>query len=59
MLIVEHISKNYGPVRALQDVSIEVRPNEVVGLIGENRALGNRRSCVCWRALSARIAGAS
>jgi ribose transport system ATP-binding protein len=38
MLNVEHISKSYGPVRALQDVSIEVRPNEVVGLIGENGA---------------------
>lgn len=38
MLKIEHISKSYGPVRALQDVSIEVRPNEVVGLIGENGA---------------------
>jgi ribose transport system ATP-binding protein len=38
MLNVEHISKSYGPVRALRDVSIEVRPNEVVGLIGENGA---------------------
>lgn len=38
MLAVEHISKSFGPVRALQDVSLEVRPQEVVGLIGENGA---------------------
>jgi ribose transport system ATP-binding protein len=38
VLSVEHISKSYGPVHALRDVSIEVRPNEVVGLIGENGA---------------------
>ncbi|MCB8877767.1 sugar ABC transporter ATP-binding protein [Acidisoma silvae] len=38
MLTVEHISKRYGPVQALRDVSIDVRPHEVVGLIGENGA---------------------
>ncbi|MDF1603738.1 sugar ABC transporter ATP-binding protein [Nocardioides sp. YIM 152315] len=32
------VSKSYGPVRALQDVSLEVRPGEVLGLIGENGA---------------------
>jgi ribose transport system ATP-binding protein len=38
MLKIEDISKSFGPVRALHDVSLEVRPNEVVGLIGENGA---------------------
>jgi ribose transport system ATP-binding protein len=38
MLTVEQISKSFGPVCALRDVSIEVRPHEVVGLIGENGA---------------------
>src|ERR1700761_8064084 len=38
MLSVQNISKSYGPVHALRDVSIDVRPNEVVGLIGENGA---------------------
>lgn len=32
------VSKSYGPVQALQDVSLEVRPGEVLGLIGENGA---------------------
>ncbi len=38
MLSVETISKSFAGVRALRDVSIDVRPNEVVGLIGENGA---------------------
>ncbi len=32
------VSKHYGPVRALRDVSLEVQPGEVLGLIGENGA---------------------
>jgi len=32
------IGKRFPSVRALDDVSIEVRPGEVVGLIGENGA---------------------
>ena len=38
MLSVNAINKSFGGVRALRDVSIEVRPHEVVGLIGENGA---------------------
>ena len=38
MLSVSHVGKSYIGVRALHDVSIEVRRNEVVGLIGENGA---------------------
>ncbi len=32
------VSKRYGSVEALRDVSLEVRPGEVLGLIGENGA---------------------
>ena len=35
MLQASNIIKNFPGVHALRDVSIEVRPNEVVGLIGE------------------------
>ena len=38
LLTAANISKSFPGVRALKDVSIEVRPNEVVGLIGENGA---------------------
>ena len=38
MLQASNIIKNFPGVHALRDVSIEVRPNEVVGLIGENGA---------------------
>ena len=32
------LSKSYGGVQALDDVSLEVRPGEVHGLVGENGA---------------------
>jgi len=38
MLRVDGISKSFLSVKALKNVSIEIRPNEVVGLIGENGA---------------------
>jgi simple sugar transport system ATP-binding protein len=33
-----HVSKNYGPVVALDDVSIALYPGEVLGLVGDNGA---------------------
>ena len=38
MLAANSISKSFSGVPALKSVSLEVRPNEVVGLIGENGA---------------------
>lgn len=38
MLTVQDISKSFAGVPALKQVSLEIRPNEVVGLIGENGA---------------------
>jgi ABC-2 type transport system ATP-binding protein len=38
MLDVQHISKSYGPVRAISDVSFSVPSGEIVGLLGPNGA---------------------
>jgi general nucleoside transport system ATP-binding protein len=38
MLSLRHISKSYGTTRAVDDVSLEIAPGEIVGLIGENGA---------------------
>ena len=38
MIELEHVSKNYGPVPALRDVSFHVGKNETVGLLGRNGA---------------------
>ncbi len=35
---MSRIGKSFGPVRALEDVSLEVRPGEVLALLGENGA---------------------
>jgi D-xylose transport system ATP-binding protein len=38
VLAVEKASKTFGPVQALEDVDFEVRPREVVALVGDNGA---------------------
>ena len=38
VLHVEKLSKSFAGVRALDDVSLDVRPREVLGLVGENGA---------------------
>jgi len=38
MIRVQNLSMHYGPTRALDDVSFEVREKEVVGLLGPNGA---------------------
>jgi D-xylose transport system ATP-binding protein len=38
LLEMEHITKNFGAVQALQDVAFRVYPGEAVGLVGDNGA---------------------
>ena len=38
MIRVEGVTKRYGNLTALQDVSFEIRKNETVGLLGRNGA---------------------
>jgi D-xylose transport system ATP-binding protein len=38
LLALEGISKSFGAVEALRDVAFELRPGEVVGLVGDNGA---------------------
>jgi len=38
LLVVDHLSKEFGAVKALQDVSFSVNAGEVVGLVGDNGA---------------------
>jgi D-xylose transport system ATP-binding protein len=38
LLRIESLTKRFGPVVALDDVGFEVRPGEVVGLLGDNGA---------------------
>ncbi len=38
MIELQHISKRFGPLAALDDVSLEIRPGQVLGLLGENGA---------------------
>jgi ABC-2 type transport system ATP-binding protein len=38
MITVEHLSKYFGPVLAVRDVSFQVEKNEIVGLLGNNGA---------------------
>jgi ABC-2 type transport system ATP-binding protein len=36
--MVSHLSKTFGAVRAVEDVSFEVYPGEIFGLLGPNGA---------------------
>jgi simple sugar transport system ATP-binding protein len=38
VLRVEHISKRFGPVTALRDISLHLKKGEVLGLLGDNGA---------------------
>ena len=38
LLALKGMSKSFGPVEAMKDVDLEVRPGEVMGLLGDNGA---------------------
>lgn len=38
MLSIQHISKEFGPIKALNDVSFDVPDGQILGLIGQNGA---------------------
>jgi simple sugar transport system ATP-binding protein len=38
ILRVEHVTKRFGPVVALRDLSLRLRKGEVLGLLGDNGA---------------------
>jgi simple sugar transport system ATP-binding protein len=38
LIRMEHISKSYGRIRALEDVTLSVGNSEIVGLLGDNGA---------------------
>jgi ABC-type sugar transport system ATPase subunit len=38
LLSAEHVSKSYGGVRAVEDVSLQVASGEVVAVVGDNGA---------------------
>ena len=38
MLRIEHLTKAYGDKRAVDDLSLHIRPGEIYGFIGHNGA---------------------
>src|SRR5580700_1490829 len=38
MIQVQNLTKSFGPVQAVNNVTFEVEPNEIVGLLGNNGA---------------------
>ena len=38
ILNIDKLSKNFGGLKALQDISFDINPEEIIGLIGPNGA---------------------
>lgn len=38
MIHVDHLTRTYGPLKAVDDVSFSIGPGEIVGLLGHNGA---------------------
>ena len=38
MLNIEHLTKSYGEKKAVDDLSLHIRPGEIFGFIGHNGA---------------------
>ena len=62
MIEVERLTKNYGPVAAIRDVSFSVSPGQIVGFLGPNGAgkSTTMRILACFMPASsgvARVAG--
>ncbi|HZO78858.1 MAG TPA: ATP-binding cassette domain-containing protein, partial [Solirubrobacteraceae bacterium] len=38
VLRIEHVTKRFGPITALRDISLHLRKGEVLGLLGDNGA---------------------
>jgi len=43
LLELDHVDVSYGAARALEDVSLEVRPGEIVSLLGGNASASRPR----------------
>ena len=50
LMKLESVSRNFGAIRALQNIDFEIKPGEIVGLVGDNGAGktgGGRLSFLC------------
>src|SRR5436305_1165054 len=56
MISIHHLTKTYGDFKAVNDLSLDVQPGEIVGLIGPNGA-GKTSTLRCTVGIQAPSAG--